>query len=116
MKPFQLATALFVLVVAVGAYFWMFADPPPLPTEEEVTQGPHAPIERSEQAARASASKKPVLMPRDGELSDDDPVGDLQLEGQVLSADDLPVEGATVSLSSRPPRHKETGKDGTLFV
>lgn len=46
---------------------------------------------------------------------DDDPVGDLRLEGQVLDADDLPVAGATVYLDSNPPRQTTTEDDGSFF-
>src|SRR5690606_30866511 len=43
-----------------------------------------------------------------------DPVGDLVLEGQVIDGDEAPVAGATVFLSSRPPRTETTGEDGTF--
>ncbi len=114
MKPMQLAAALFVLGVAVGGYYWMFAEEQALPAADEVAQATQAASEESDKPPHPASSKTPVVTPVDKELSDDDPAGELQLEGQVLDADDLPVEGAKVSLSSRPPRHKETGKDGTF--
>jgi hypothetical protein len=45
---------------------------------------------------------------------DDDPSGPLRLEGQVIGADDAPVAGAVVSLSSSPPRTTETESDGSF--
>jgi|JI10StandDraft_1071094.scaffolds.fasta_scaffold12875_5 uncharacterized GH25 family protein len=45
---------------------------------------------------------------------DDDPVGAQRLEGLVLTADEQPVAGATVSISSNPPRTATTQTDGSF--
>ncbi len=45
-------------------------------------------------------------------LVDDDPIGALRLEGLVLTADDKPVEGATVVLSANPPRTATSDENG----
>src|SRR5690349_13059987 len=45
-------------------------------------------------------------------LVEDDPVGDLRLEGIVLDADEKPVGGALVTLGSNPPREATTEVDG----
>jgi hypothetical protein len=45
-------------------------------------------------------------------LVDDDPRGTLRLEGQVIDGDDKPVAGATVVLSSNPPRTATSAEDG----
>lgn len=45
-------------------------------------------------------------------LVDDDPVGVLRLEGLVLDADEKPVAGATVVVSSNPRRETTTDTDG----
>ena len=47
-------------------------------------------------------------------FADDDPPGDLRLEGQVLDAADHPVGGATVGLGSNPPRTTTTEADGSF--
>jgi uncharacterized GH25 family protein len=47
-------------------------------------------------------------------LVDDDPRGDLRLEGQVVDTDDHPVAGALVVLSSNPPRTATTEADGAF--
>src|SRR5262245_14877206 len=47
-------------------------------------------------------------------LVDDDPRGDLRLEGQVVDADDHPVGGATVVLGSNPPRTATSEADGSF--
>ncbi|MEO8698852.1 MAG: carboxypeptidase regulatory-like domain-containing protein [Kofleriaceae bacterium] len=50
---------------------------------------------------------------RAGEVMiDDDPRGALTLEGQVIDADDHPVKGAIVALSSNPPRTATSEEDG----
>ncbi len=64
---------------------------------------------------RPGAAPKPDRAAQEGApqvLVDDDPVGTLQLEGQVIDADDHPVKGATVVLGSHPPRTATTGADG----
>ncbi len=45
-------------------------------------------------------------------MIDDDPKGDLRLEGQVIDAEDKPVGGATVVLSANPPQTFVTEEDG----
>ena len=45
-------------------------------------------------------------------LVDDDPKGTLRLEGQVVDGEDHPVSGATVLVSSNPPRTATTEADG----
>jgi protocatechuate 3,4-dioxygenase beta subunit len=45
-------------------------------------------------------------------LADDDPIGGLVLEGQVIDQDEQPVAGAIVVLSSVPERTATTGEDG----
>ncbi len=47
-------------------------------------------------------------------LFDDDPEGGLRLEGQVITADELPVAGALVAIDSRPPRVVTTEEDGSF--
>ena len=45
---------------------------------------------------------------------DDDPEGDMMLEGIVLDEGEQPVPGVLVSLSSNPKRFAKTGEDGTF--
>src|SRR5579863_9528484 len=61
---------------------------------------------RATRGERASDEPSPVV------LVDDDPRGTLRLEGQVVDADEHPVGGATVVLSSNPPRSAATQADG----
>src|SRR4029078_9754347 len=61
----------------------------------------------SEQGGGAVPSAAPVSQ-------DNDPVGDLRLEGQVLGPDDQPVAGAVVALGSVPPRTAKSEKDGSF--
>ena len=48
-------------------------------------------------------------------LADDDPVGTLRLEGQVVGEADHPVAGATVVLVANPPRSVTTQADGSFL-
>ncbi len=53
----------------------------------------------------------------DGEQAiriDDDPDGELRLEGLVLGPDDKPVEGATVAVSTNPSRTATTDENGSF--
>ena len=47
-------------------------------------------------------------------MTHSDPPGELRLEGQVLTEDDLPVGGAIVSVSSKPERQVRTEPDGSF--
>lgn len=62
-------------------------------------------------SGQASGGQLPAAAPV---AMDDDPVGDLPLEGQVLGPDDQPVAGALVRLSSVPPRTATSEKDGSF--
>ncbi|MEO7735560.1 MAG: carboxypeptidase-like regulatory domain-containing protein, partial [Kofleriaceae bacterium] len=46
--------------------------------------------------------------------SDPSPAGALLLQGLVLGSDDLPAEGAVVSLATTPPRTARTDKGGSF--
>ena len=74
--------------------------PPPSPTEPAA--GPHR-----VKARGAPPPIAPVAI-------DDDPVGPLRLEGQVVDQDEAPVGGALVTLSSNPPRTTTSEQDGSF--
>ncbi|MEM9487564.1 MAG: carboxypeptidase regulatory-like domain-containing protein [Myxococcota bacterium] len=61
------------------------------------------------QQRQRGGAQEPVL------LMDDDPVGALRLEGQVVDGDELPVSGARVVLGSNPPRIATSEEDGSFF-
>ncbi len=46
---------------------------------------------------------------------EDDPVGSLRLEGQVITDEETPVAGALVAIDARPPRVAKTAEDGSFF-
>ena len=68
---------------------------------------------RTAPSERASASAPPPLASAPFSI-DDDPIGPLRLEGIVLDDRDSPVPGATVFLSSNPPRTTTAGDDGAF--
>ena len=79
---------------------------------------PPAPAGRAAQATRPGDATEPAARDR-GEapmrfVIDDDPVGALRLEGQVIDAGDQPVGGATVVLAANPPRTVTTEADGSF--
>jgi protocatechuate 3,4-dioxygenase beta subunit len=47
-------------------------------------------------------------------ISEDDPIGDLRLEGQVIDDQERPVAGATVAIDSHPTRTVTTEGDGSF--
>jgi hypothetical protein len=57
----------------------------------------------------SAKSSGPHEEPAASVLFDDDPAGTLRLEGLVVDAEDHPVGGATVTLSSHPPHTATTG-------
>lgn len=64
------------------------------------------------EAGRSRAGNRAPALPE--VFRDDDPKGPLQLEGQVLGADELPIAGARVTLDSNPPRTLTSEEDGSF--
>ncbi len=62
--------------------------------------------------AKSLPASAPRALPQVAE--DADPPGNLRLEGQVLDADNLPVDGATVAISSNPAQTALTERDGSF--
>lgn len=100
------------IVIGVGAAaaaaYWMW------PGGGEPSGDPASASDRPATKTRAviAASTAPG---RDVQvLHDDDAAGDLRLEGMVVDGDDVPVEGAVVTVSSRPPRQALSGADGSF--
>ena len=101
-----------VLVIAVGIFYWQRsgkkADKPTPTVAGEKSDTPSAPKRMAgADQAKPQQPPPPVSM-------DDDPVGNLRLEGQVLDRDDKPVKGATVTISSNPERTATSEGDGSF--
>src|SRR5688500_12993110 len=71
-------------------------------------------------AKTGSAAQQPNRPQRSGDVEmqqrvqiDDDPKGDLRLEGQVIDENDAPVGGVTVVIGSNPPRQTKSEDDGS---
>jgi len=73
---------------------------------------PPAPATAAAEATTAHAppSQPPATMPT--MRFDSDPIGPLRLEGMVVDADEQPVPGVLVVLSSNPPKTATSGEDG----
>jgi uncharacterized GH25 family protein len=101
--------AVIALAVAVAGVWWFFLrSPSRAPTQQPVakTEGKNTTAPTPPQD-RGADRGEPITF-----LTDDDPKGALRLEGQVVDRDDKPVAGATVVLSSNPPRTATSEEDG----
>jgi uncharacterized GH25 family protein len=97
------------LVVVAAVAVWFFA----------MREQPAKPVAVAKGSGAAVAPKPTEKPQRDGDVNvpqrfliDDDPKGELRLEGQVVDEDDAPVGGVTVVLSSNPPRTTTSEADG----
>jgi len=107
--------ALLALAVAGAAVWWLFVRSPSRSTKPTEASTATKPVGPDPGAGKPGGS-------RDGDqgggpmavLVDDDPRGPLRLEGQVIDAEDKPVAGATIVLSSNPPRSATSGEDGSF--
>jgi len=95
---------------AVGLFLWQRGGDDDAPGDDA-----------AEQDSPAGGAPKRVTSSSDGTppaalpiAMDDDPVGPLRLEGQVLGPEDEPIGGAQVTLSSVPPRTTTTEGDGSF--
>src|SRR5258706_6303046 len=99
--------AIGVVLVAGALWFWLGRSKTAETTTSQSTakpvEQPRVPVERNDRTGDLSGLQVRI---------DDDPAGDLRLEGQVVDSDDHPVGGATVVLGSNPPRVATTEADG----
>lgn len=103
-----------VAVLAIAFFLWQRGKSDedtaakPTPTaEKNVPVTPKRMSGETERAAKQVQPPPPVSM-------DDDPAGNLLLEGQVLDETDSPVGGAEVTISSNPQRNTTTEDDGSF--
>ena len=109
MKPTRVVVGLSLLIAGLLAVWWWRRD----------RGAPAIPPVASGQRSTGDAAHRPPPPPGGGDreaplpvLVDDDPRGELRLEGQVLDANERPVAGAVVVLGSTPPRTATTEADG----
>jgi hypothetical protein len=98
-----------LLALGAGVYLLFFRGDSSSSAEGPADRGG----ETAERRAGA-ASEPPPMSPGDLVRHDDDPEGSLLLEGQVVDGDGVGVGGATVTLTSNPPRTAETEDDGSF--
>lgn len=117
MKPRVLVPAVAVLAVAAFAV-WFFA----LRGGKATKPGPDKPAAADPWATSNRPAARPDAPDRNrpggGDaldvMVDDDPPGTQRLEGVVMTADEQPVAGAIVSISSNPSRTATTETDGSF--
>jgi hypothetical protein len=106
-----LAASLALVVAGTAAFFLWPRSSAPTGSSPPAGAGARPPPE----ATRATGESAAAMPPGPARVDmDDDPVGPLLLEGQVVDADDQPVGGATVRLSSNPPRTAKSDADGSF--
>lgn len=113
-RPQILVVLLAVVVIAAGAFF-LFRGKGAKPAAKPVASA--RPDDASKLGAGAGSGRDTANAgqgaPRDV-LIDDDPIGALVLEGQVIDAAKDGVGGATVVIGSNPPRTVTTEADGSF--
>jgi protocatechuate 3,4-dioxygenase beta subunit len=92
-----------VLLVGGAVWWWMHS------RTHAAAVTPPSPPSSHRDPARANGDRN---APTGSVVTDDDVRGELRLEGQVVDGHDEPVGGATVVLSSNPPRTATTEADG----
>ena len=103
-----------VLVAVAGVALWWFVlrdrgeanEAAGGATTARATMPTGAPAQRAQRGGDVDVGGGAQL------LIDDDPRGELRLEGQVIDEHDAPVGGVTVVLSSNPPRTTTSEADG----
>ena len=98
------------VVIAVVTFVYLKRGEKPDDQPDEVAQKTE--VRKPKPRQRSGARDRG--MPERAVLMDDDPVGTLRLEGQVLDSEERPVAGAEITLGSVPPRKTKSGEDGAF--
>src|SRR4051812_8545264 len=106
-KQYLAAIAVAIVVGGAGLWWWLHGS-----QERTSDLGPRASGEKQRSGGPRPEARGPD--PEVAVLVDDDPRGELRLEGQVVDSDEHPVAGATVVLSANPPRTATTEADGAF--
>src|SRR3569623_1674612 len=106
MRKRVLAVIAALVVGAVAIWALLLRHPSHAPAAAQVPLTPAHDRGHADRNAQDDRESQPSV------LVDDDPKGSLRLEGQVVDGDEHPVGGATVVLSSNPPRTATTEPAG----
>ena len=104
-----------MLTAAAVVYFVFIRDSGAPDAKKQVGQA-EAPAQapaRLESSSNRSSQRGPDEL---RVLVDDDPVGNLRLEGQVLTDGDVPVGGAIVAINSNPAKIVTSEADGSFAI
>tara|TARA_R110002096_G_scaffold292224_1_gene486478 strand:- start:9989 stop:12721 length:2733 start_codon:yes stop_codon:yes gene_type:complete len=108
----RLAIALPLLVGALLLILKLTGDEPAKgQTEPAAQKTEHVVPKRITKAKSASEANRPAPVEA---MRDDDPIGDLRLEGQAVDEDGNGVSGAIVILGSAPPQTTTSEQDGSF--
>jgi len=116
MKRSQLAVLALAVAAGLALFFWRRSAnaPSPPPPVNPAKQADSKPPPDKPKAADHPKGEPGGPPPELAVSFDDDPVGGLRLEGQVVDSDDRPVAGARVFLSSNPRRQVKSELDGSF--
>jgi uncharacterized GH25 family protein len=106
-----------LLLVVLGVILYFFFATKETPTKKNLlTQ--QEPASTSQKAKQKSSPTQRVnsqnMQNAIGADFEDDPIGALQLDGQVVDEEGKGLEGALVGISSSPPRQTVSGKNGVF--
>ncbi|HZJ66596.1 MAG TPA: carboxypeptidase regulatory-like domain-containing protein, partial [Kofleriaceae bacterium] len=103
--------ALGAVIALVAAGWWWLRDrgtAKPAAIAATAPSAPGAPARERAQRGGELAQRTAII------VVEDDPRGALRLEGQVIDAEDHGVAGATVTITSNPPRTTTSEADGSF--
>ncbi|HEX3757548.1 MAG TPA: carboxypeptidase-like regulatory domain-containing protein, partial [Kofleriaceae bacterium] len=106
-RRLRIAIAIVVVALAGGGWWALARRVDPHPAADAPAKSAAGELRR-DRAQRGEVGEMPRV------VIDDDPRGELRLEGQVVDADDHGVAGATVVITSNPPRSVQTEGDGSF--
>lgn len=114
-RSLGIGLAMAAVGIAALAVWRLRAGPAPAAPRAKAAEVGHAHAHEHGHGEGHTPIDEPELREGPGRvLAEPEPVGELRLAGQVLDALGQPVAGAAVWLGSTPPRHTESGADGSF--
>src|SRR5438046_2615510 len=101
-----IAIGIGIAAIAIGGW-WLRSRRVAAPPASEISAATAPEAVRAGRPPRGDPGEPRVMI-------DDDPKGSLQLEGQVIDAEDHGVAGAVVVIAANPPRSMTTEADGSF--
>lgn len=114
-RSLGIGLAVAAVVIAAVAVWRLRAGQAPVAPRAKAAEAGHAHAHEHGHGEGHTPIDEPELREGPGRvLAEPDPVGELRLAGQVLDEAGRPAAGVEVWLGSTPPRHTESGADGSF--